>query len=90
MKVTLLIGLLLFGFGLVMAAVAIAGVENWARYVVGGSAWNMATPVISGLALASGGLLVGLSFGNWQHPRSHIEPGDEVLDPEAYHKVKHV
>lgn len=90
MKVTLWMGVLLFVFGLVMAAVAMVGVDEWSRYVVGGSAWNMVMPVISGLALATGALLVGLSFGNWRHPRSHIEPGDEIVDPEGFHKVKHV
>lgn len=90
MKPSLLIGIVLFVFGLVMAVVAMVGVDDWARYVSGGSAWNLATPVISGLSLAIGALLIGLSVGNWQHPRSHIEPGDEIVDPEGYHKVKHV
>lgn len=90
MKATLGLGVLLFAFGLVMAVFGMMGVDEWAAFVTGGSAWNMAVPVISGLALAAGALLVGLSFGNWRHPRSHIEPGDHMVDPEGFRKVKHV
>jgi hypothetical protein len=42
------------------------------------------------LSLAVGGLLIGISAGNWKHPRTHIEPGDEVVNPEGYQKMKHV
>jgi hypothetical protein len=35
-------------------------------------------------------LLIGISVGNWRHPRTHHEPGDEVVNPEGYHKMKHV
>jgi hypothetical protein len=50
----------------------------------------VALPAFAGLSLALGGLLIGLSMGNWKHPRAHLEPGDEVVDPEGYHKMKHV
>jgi hypothetical protein len=40
--------------------------------------------------LALGGLLIGLSMGNWKRPRTHLERGDEVVDPEGYQKMKHV
>ena len=49
-----------------------------------------AIPAIAGLSLAVGGLLIGLSLGNWEHPRTHLEPGDEIVDPEGYHNMKHV
>jgi hypothetical protein len=51
---------------------------------------NFAIPAIAGLSLAFGGVLIGLSLGNWSHPRTHLEPGDEIVDPEGYHKMKHV
>jgi hypothetical protein len=51
---------------------------------------NFAIPAIAGLSLAFGGLLIGLSLGNWKRPRTHLEPGDELVDPEGYHKMKHV
>jgi hypothetical protein len=47
-------------------------------------------PLISGLSLAIGGLLIGLSVGNWSNPRTNLRPGDEVVNPEGYHKMKHV
>jgi hypothetical protein len=47
-------------------------------------------PLIAGLGLASGGLLIGLSLGSFEHPRSTIRPGDEVVNPEGYQKMKHV
>ncbi|MFN2446417.1 MAG: hypothetical protein ABR606_12655 [Vicinamibacterales bacterium] len=90
MKATLPIGILLFVIGLVMAAVGMMSVGEVSEAADGASAWSMAVPVISGLCLATGALLVGLSFGNWKHPRTHTEPGDEVVDPEGYQKVKHV
>jgi len=47
-------------------------------------------PLLAGLCLAVGGLLIGLSLGNWRHPRTHLEAGDEVVNPEGYHTMKHV
>jgi hypothetical protein len=47
-------------------------------------------PGIAGVSLAVGGLLIGLGIGNWKHPRTHLQPGDQVVDPEGYHKMKHV
>jgi hypothetical protein len=90
MKVTLPLGILFFAFGLMMAAVAMLGPGEASEGVGHSPVWYIAVPVISGLALAFGSLLVGLSFGNWQHPRAHVEPGDEIVDPEGHHKVKHV
>jgi hypothetical protein len=51
---------------------------------------NFAIPVIAGLSLALGGLLLGLSLGHWEHPRTHLEPGDQVVNPEGHHKMTHV
>ena len=47
-------------------------------------------PGIAGVSLAVGGFLIGLGIGNWKHPRTHLQPGDQVVDPEGYHKMKHV
>jgi hypothetical protein len=51
---------------------------------------KLIVPAIAGLSLAVGGLLIGLGMGNWKHPRTHLEPGDKVVDPEGYDKMKHV
>lgn len=51
---------------------------------------NIAVPAVAGLCLAVGGLLIGLSMGRWKNPRTHLEPGDAVVDPEGYQKMKHV
>lgn len=90
MRPMMLFGLLLFVFGFAMIILAIAGVEGWARDVYGGDAWNMIVPLLGALSLVVGGLLLVLSFGNWRHPRSHTEPGDQVVNPEGFHKMKHV
>jgi hypothetical protein len=45
---------------------------------------------MAGLLLAGGAVLMGLSLGNWRHPRTHLEPGDAVVNPEGYRKMKHV
>jgi hypothetical protein len=79
--VKLLIGIVLFVIGLIAAAMGIAGV---------GTDSSLAIAAMAGLSLAAGGLLIGLSMGNWKQPRTHLEPGDEVVDPEGYHKMKHV
>jgi hypothetical protein len=97
----LLVGIVLFVIGLVTAAVGIIGVgaepgpdaidaNKQAAGAMAVAAKNVAVPAIAGLSLAIGGLLIGLSMGNWAHPRTHLEPGDEVVDPEGYHKMKHV
>jgi hypothetical protein len=102
MSVKLLIGIVLFVIGLLAAGVGIVGVgmsdpvdvaptivqENRSLNLAGIS-W-LALPWIAGLCLAVGGVLIGLSLGNFKHPRTHIEPGDVVVDPEGYHKMKHV
>jgi hypothetical protein len=90
MKPMLPIGILFFVVGLIMAAVTMLSVGEASRDAGHTSAWYVAMPVISGLALALGALLVGLSFGNWRHPRAGVEPGDELVDPEGHHKVRHV
>ena len=51
---------------------------------------RMTIPLIAGLSLAIGGLLIGMSVGNWRNPRTNLKPGDEVVNPEGYHKMKHV
>ena len=84
MNLKLLAGIALFVVGLVTALAGIAGVGE------GVQAGGYAIPIIAGLSLALGGLLMGLSLGDWKHPRTHLEPGDEVVDPEGYHKMKHV
>jgi hypothetical protein len=103
MNVKLLLGIVLFVIGLGTAIVGIAGVANpdlrddsavvardSERWGVVGAASSMAIPLIAALSLAVGGLLIGISVGNWKHPRTHLEPGDEVVNPEGYHKMKHV
>ena len=95
----LIIGILLFGMGLVLAAVGIIGVGMSDPPLVGpGNASvefadrlnRYAIPVMSGLLLASGAVLMGLSLGNWTRPRTHLEPGDAVVNPEGHHRMKHV
>jgi hypothetical protein len=101
MNVKLLLGIVLFVIGLITAAVGIVGVgtpigpdvaveSDQNRGAMERAVKNVAVPAIAGLSLAIGGLLIGLSMGNWKHPRTHLEPGDEVVDPEGYHKMKHV
>jgi len=101
MNLKLLVGIVLFVIGLCAAGVGIAGVWNVPGREVaveadqnqgplGGPLGNLALPGFAGLSLAVGGLLIGLSMANWNHPRTHLEPGDEVVDPEGYHKMKHV
>ena len=101
MNITLLFGMGLFLIGIILAGVGIAGVGvDASRPLIETSrntsvpmmsqleAW--AIPALAGLSLAAGGVLMGLSLGNWTRPRTHLEPGDEVVDPEGYHKMKHV
>lgn len=97
MKVSFAVGVALFVLGLVLGVVGIAGGSDpelihsvTSEAPAGSSLSAVAIPLISGLALAAGGLLVGLSMGNWRHPRSGHEPGDAVVDPEGHHKMKHV
>jgi hypothetical protein len=101
MNVKLLLGIILFVVGLVTAAMGIAGVARPTGPDVTVEAdqnagpmrrasSDVAIPIIAGLSLGLGGLLIGLSMGNWKHPRTHLEKGDEVVDPEGYHKMRHV
>jgi hypothetical protein len=101
MNVKLLIGIALFAIGIITAAMGIVGVgggtdqpavvaEQGNDSPLSDALGNMAIPGIAGLSLAIGGLLIGLSMGNWKHPRTHLKPGDRVVDPEGYHKMNHV
>jgi hypothetical protein len=104
MNLKLLIGIALFLIGLVTATMGIVGVgtrdqadettvvmsNERSNRPLENSLGNMALPAIAGLSLAVGGLLIGLSMGNWKHPRTTLERGDQVVDPEGYHKMKHV
>ncbi len=82
--VTAVIGITEVGQGIQVGIVAEQGPDSLQRVR------TFAIPVIAGLSLALGGLLIGLALGNWKHPRTHLEPGDEIVDPEGYHKMKHV
>ena len=103
MNVKLLVGIVLFVIGLVAAVAGIAGVgdqqaateaavvvENNRSQHLSGSLGQMALPFIAAFSLAIGGLLIGLSAGNWKNPRTNLKEGDEVVNPEGYHKMKHV
>ena len=102
MNVKLLAGIVLFVIGLLTAVGGILGVGQFDRQnttitVEGNRSMSLpnspaasALPWIAGLSLAVGGALIGLSLGNFQHPRTHLEPGDQIVDPEGYHKMKHV
>jgi hypothetical protein len=103
MNLKLLIGIVLFVIGLATAVVGIAGVASpdtraEQTVVVDGNvghnipetAGSMVIPFIAALSLAVGGLLIGISVGNWKNPRTDLKPGDEVVNPEGYHKMKHV
>jgi uncharacterized membrane protein len=103
MNVKLLLGIVLFVIGLATAVVGIAGVgrsdvetspativEDNRSMNLGESMGQMTIPILAGLSLAVGGLLIGLSVGNWRNPRTNLKPGDEVVNPEGYHKMKHV
>ena len=103
MNVKLLIGIALFAIGIITAAIGIAGVGNRAEQPaavaeaeqrsdspLSDALGNMAIPGIAGLSLAVGGLLIGLSMGNWKNPRTELKPGDRIVDPEGYHKMNHV
>jgi hypothetical protein len=102
MNVELLLGIVLFVIGLATAVVGIAGVgrndadaapatvvdDNRSQNL--NEAGQLTLPLIAGFSLAIGGLLIGLSVGNWRNPRTNLKPGDEVVNPEGYHKMKHV
>ena len=100
MNLKLVVGIALFVIGIITAVMGIVNVGDTTSNAVvaenetsGGLAETLgsfAIPVMAGLSLALGGLLIGLSMGNWKHPRTHLEPGDAVVNPEGYHKMTHV
>ena len=101
MNLKLVIGIVLFVIGLIAAGAGIVGVgspvgtevaveNDQSETGMERTMRSVAIPAIAGFSLALGGLLIGLSMGNWKHPRTHPEPGDEIVDPEGYHKMKHV
>lgn len=101
MNVKLLLGIVLFVIGLIAAVVGITSVgaqppaessmvADSRAPAFSQALYNVALPAIAAFSLAVGGLLIGLSMGNWKHPRTTHEPGDEVVDPEGYQKMKHV
>lgn len=99
MKISLLVGVVLLMLGISTAVMGIFSVGGPSPSVLNsrslqtpasGDTWNVVFPILGGLALAAGGLLIGLSMGNWQHPRSHVERGDHVVDPEGHRTMKHV
>ena len=103
MNIKLLIGIVLFVIGLGAAVAGIAGVarpdatdqpsmvvEGNQGHNISDTAGTMVLPFVAALSLAIGGLLIGISVGNWKNPRTNLKPGDEVVNPEGYHKMKHV
>jgi hypothetical protein len=103
MNVKLLIGIVFFVIGLATAVVGIVDVtgprvpEQGPVAATGDyqgdesdSAGNLAIPIVAALSLAVGGFLIGISLGNWKNPRTNAAEGDEVVNPEGYHKMKHV
>jgi hypothetical protein len=103
MNVKLLVGIVLFVIGLATAVMGISNVadrdatdqpsvmvEGNQGQNVTDAAGSMILPFIAAVSLAVGGLLIGISVGNWKNPRTNLKPGDEVVNPEGYHKMKHV
>lgn len=101
MNLKLLVGIVLFCLGIAVALVGIAGVgevttqpqlaeDRNVATSVAETIRHVALPAGAGLLLATGALLMGLSLGNWKHPRTELRPGDEVVNPEGYQKMKHV
>ena len=101
MNLKLLVGIVLFCLGIAAALMGIAGVGNVAAQPQLASDQNVAIsvaetfrhialPAGAGLLLALGAVLMGLSLGDWKHPRTELRAGDEVVNPEGYQKMKHV
>jgi hypothetical protein len=90
------IAIVLLLFGLVTAGLAIGGVGGTDRgdSVVEQQAEDGTTmPILgllAGLSLSAGVVLFGIGMGRWRNPRTHTEPGDAIVDPEAHDKMKHV
>jgi hypothetical protein len=101
MNLKLLVGIVLFCLGIAAALMGIFGVgtvatrpqlaidQNVANSVIEAFR-GYALPAAAGLLLAVGALLMGLSLGDWKHPRTELHAGDEAVNPEGYHKMKHV
>lgn len=99
MKTSLVVGVMLLVFGIATALMGIFSVGDQlfassdaadVQFPIGGPLWYIGVPIISGLSLGFGALFIGLSIGNWRHPRSQAEPGDQAVNPEGHHKMKHV
>jgi hypothetical protein len=102
MNVKLVLGIALFLIGIVTAVFGIVGVgqgadrpliqaeEATTHDDVAQTFRTFVLPAVAALTLATGAVLMGLSMGNWKNPRTHLEPGDEIVDPEGYQKMKHV
>lgn len=98
MKITQIAGVALVIIGLIAAGFAMSSGEpstaaaavEAASAEIGTTFQDVILPIFSGISIALGLVLLGTSLGNWRHPRTHLEPGDEVVNPEGYHKMKHV
>ena len=99
MNLRLLVGIAIFVVGIVAAGIGVMQVDTVdstppavaaEEDPFGQRFGHMVIPAIAGLSLAVGGFLIAMSVGNWKRPRTHLEPGDAVVDPEGYHKMKHV
>lgn len=55
-----------------------------------GALSSVARPFVAALSFASGIVLLVVGVGRWNHPRTHPEPADAVMDPEAHHRMDHV
>lgn len=102
MNLKLIVGTVLFAIGLLAAVFGIIGVGQPQALLrtpmivesnMSLNLWGDGTamlPWLAGLLLAIGGVLIGLSMGDFQNPRTYLKPGDKFVDPEGYHKMKHV
>jgi hypothetical protein len=102
MNVKLGVGIILFLVGIITAVFGIVGVgqvadrplieaeEATSHDATAQTVRTFVLPAVAALSLATGALLLGLSMGKWKNPRTHLQPGDEIVDPEGYQKMKHV
>jgi hypothetical protein len=94
---TRLIAVFLLVFGLVIAGVAISRIDRDSTAGAGQQQVEqestlslLALPLLAGVCLSAGVVLLGIGMGRWTNPRAHSEPGDAVVDPAAHDKMKHV